>query len=68
MKHSYKGFTIEKDGTREFPWNIYRDKHIPYQDDHVGFDRTIKCCKAAIDAGCFDIADRTGATSKEEQP
>lgn len=46
--HEYKGFTIEKTGTRDYPWNIYKN------GDHVGFGRTVRDCKTMIDDGCFD--------------
>ena len=47
--HEYKGFEIERTGTKEFPWNVYKN------DKHVGYGRTIKDCKTIIDDGnCND--------------
>lgn len=46
--HEYKGFTIERDGTKEFPWNVYKN------GNHVGYGSTIKDCKTIIDDGCCE--------------
>lgn len=55
MNHTYKGYEIKKTGTTSYPWNIYRidyskalKKEVP---THVGFERTLKECRMAIDAG-----------------
>ena len=53
-KIPYKGFIIAQTGTNAYPWNIYIDKGNGLYGEHVGFDRTIKGCKLAIDDGCFD--------------
>ena len=60
MTHYYKGYELRRNGTRAYPWNIYKQRVNPYSKDkngalfHVGFDRTLKACKVAIDAGCYD--------------
>lgn len=53
--HTYKGFLITRNGTRDYPWNIYRmdyskflKKEVP---THVGFAATLKACRECIDEG-----------------
>lgn len=53
MRHYYKGYIMLRNGTKEYPWNIYKleystalCKEVP---THVGFEKTIRDCKAAID-------------------
>ena len=53
MNHKYKGYEIKRTGTASYPWNIYRmdysivlGKEVP---THVGFERTLKDCRIAID-------------------
>lgn len=63
--HTYKGFSLVRNGTSDYPWNIY----IP--DGHgfgnwVGFDRTLNLCKASIDAGAFD-EDKTAVEIKNRK-
>lgn len=55
MDHKYKGFEIWKTGTKDYPWNIYRmdyskvlKRAVP---THVGYERTLKECRMAIDNG-----------------
>jgi len=52
--HEYKGFNLVKNGTKEYPWNIYKIDGHGF-GEHVGFDRTLKACKQAIDSGCFEM-------------
>lgn len=56
--HKYKGYELIKNGTREFPWNIYAMRKNPYSQKevrtHVGYARTLNDCKIDIDAGVFD--------------
>lgn len=60
-KWEYKGYIIERDGTREYPYNVYKPDpkpNFPRNTIHVGFGRTIRSCKADIDEGCFDDVTR----------
>lgn len=57
----YKGYIISKNGTRDYPYNVYRPKPLPNFPNnkiHVGFGRTIKSCKEDIDGGWFNDVDR----------
>lgn len=44
----YKGYKLAKNGTKNYPWNIYKG------NEWVGFGATLKQCKFDIDNGCFD--------------
>ena len=57
-EHTYKGFIMTKTGTREFPWNIYKEKvwvdndgksHTVYA--HAGFAMRLRDCRDLIDKG-----------------
>lgn len=52
MIHKYKGYNIVKTGTKDYPWNIYKNTDIGF-GDWVGFGKTLKECKTTIDE-CFD--------------
>lgn len=58
ITHYYKDYEIVKNGTSEFPWNIYAMRRNPYSRrevrTHVGYARTLKDCKHMIDDGIFD--------------
>jgi len=45
MVHKYKGYMIDKDGSREMPWNIYKDNYLNW----IGCGKTLKECKVNID-------------------
>jgi len=51
--HTYKGYSLVRNGTKENPWNIYKPDGHGY-GDWVGYGRTLKDCKSDIDNGCFD--------------
>lgn len=53
MIHRYKGFNIVKTGTRNYPWNIYKEDGHGY-GEWVGFGRTLRDCKSDIDTGCYN--------------
>lgn len=53
IERHYKNFIIVKNGTTEYPYNIY----LTYDNKRaeiVGYDRTLKNCKVSIDNGLFD--------------
>lgn len=64
-QHFYKGYSLERSGTKEYPWNIYRPaghyKAGPYKGqvkwEHVGFERSLKACKALINSGAIELCD-----------
>ena len=47
--HIHGDYQVIKNGTREYPWNIYDQKN-----NIVGFGRTLCSCIKDIDNGCFD--------------
>lgn len=55
MRHTYKGLVILRTGTSEYPWNIYRIDFSKVLNreiyTHVGYERTLKECRNAIDDG-----------------
>ena len=55
MTHYYKGYEIEKNGTKKYPWNIYKVEYSKALNReyrvNVGFERTFKLCKECIDNG-----------------
>lgn len=51
--HTYKDFNLVRNGTIQFPWNIYKPDGHGY-GDWIGYGRTMDSCKADIDDGCFD--------------
>ncbi len=65
MKHFYKGFLLEKNGTKDYPWNIYRPDGLCKTGPYAGqmkwrfetFERTMKDCKALIDSGAIELCD-----------
>lgn len=62
MIHYYKDkeFRLVRDGSKWYPWNIYKWMASPYSRTkeksywHVGFARTLKECKSYIDTGCYE--------------
>lgn len=52
MIHKYKGYNLVRNGTRELPWNIYKDGEYGY-GDWCGCSYTLKSCKIEIDEGLF---------------
>ena len=53
----YKNYIIAKDGTTAYPYNVY-SIYDDKRGEHVGYGRTLKDCKADIDAGVFDEASQ----------
>ena len=53
-EHNYKGFNIVRNGTKDCPWNIYKDDGYGH-GKRVSCDKTIKQCKDSIDNGDFRI-------------
>lgn len=65
MQHYYKGYLLERNGTREFPWNIYKTARIIKSGIYAGqplwewaaCDTTMKNCKKLIDEGVLEMCD-----------
>lgn len=56
--YEYDGYQIVKNGTKDYPYNIYRLNYSNFLGKYVrtpvGYGRTIKSCKADIDSGNLD--------------
>ena len=57
MIHKYKGYNLVRNGTRELPWNIYKDGEYGY-GDWCGCSYTLKSCKIEIDEGLFACKEK----------
>lgn len=53
-EHKYKGYNIVKTGTKEYPFNIYKDTGIGF-GDFVGSAPSLKDAKNNIDDGDYDL-------------
>lgn len=53
MIHKYKGFNIVRTGTKNNPWNIYKEDGHGF-GEWVGYGRTLKECKIDIDNGNYE--------------
>ena len=65
--HSYKGYNFIKNGTKEYPWNVYEDDGSGF-GEHITYEKSLKMCKEFVDElllnESLDIIDNDG----ESQP
>ena len=65
--HSYKGYNFIRNGTKEYPWNVYEDDGQGF-GEHITYEKSLKMCKEFVDDlllnESLDIIDNDG----ESQP
>lgn len=53
IERYYKNFIIVKNGTTQYPYNVY-SVYEGKRGELVGYERTLRDCKNSIDNGLFD--------------
>lgn len=48
-EHTYKGFTLKRNGRPKTPWNVYNQ-----YGKWIGYGTTMANCKVDIDYGCYE--------------
>ena len=61
MEHRYKGYILVRNGTREMPWNVYKERQYIHVKavyrEWMGFAETMKQAKADIDSGAYEMCE-----------